>query len=312
MTVSALCGQFRSLFIQLFLIISFLFTNSCARATTRPGFSLPPPEVRTELSAKAVEPGRVSLLTLVLKEKPFQRTVLAEFNGNSFPFFPLSKTEDGTYGALLAIPYDEKLGSTTVKVQIGDGESITRFEIPLEIVEGHYGSERLKVDGSRVNPQQKKVLARIKREQSEVAEIYKKITPRRYWEGPFSLPIQSSITSAFGTKRIYNGKLKNFHPGLDLKASLRTPVNAAEGGVVVMAKSLFYTGYTVMIDHGYGIITLYAHLSQLKVKKGQVVSLGEVIGLSGKTGRVNGPHLHWQAVVNKVKVDPLGLTKVLR
>jgi len=91
-----------------------------------------------------------------------------------------------------------------------------------------------------------------------------------------------------------------------------TPVYSAAPGIVVLAKNLFYTGNTVMIDHGYGIITLYAHMTELKVKKDDVVEQRRLLGLSGKTGRVSGPHLHWQAVVHHVKVNPIGLTEVMR
>jgi len=89
-------------------------------------------------------------------------------------------------------------------------------------------------------------------------------------------------------------------------------VRAPAGGVVVMAKNLYFTGNTVLLDHGRGVITLYAHLSRLDVRKGRTVRTGDILGLAGATGRVNGPHLHWGAVVLGEKVNPLDLTKVLR
>jgi murein DD-endopeptidase MepM/ murein hydrolase activator NlpD len=99
---------------------------------------------------------------------------------------------------------------------------------------------------------------------------------------------------------------------MDLKAAMETPVYSAAPGIIVLAKNLFYTGNTVMMDHGYGVVTLYAHMNELKVKVGEVVPVHKLLGLSGKTGRVSGPHLHWQAVVHHVKVNPIGLTEVMR
>ncbi|MGZ3688040.1 MAG: M23 family metallopeptidase, partial [Bdellovibrionota bacterium] len=183
--------------------------------------------------------------------------------------------------------------------------------LPLKVVDGNYPSETLHVAGKHVNPSPR-MMPRIQREQHEAAAIYDRLTKVKYWNGPFQMPVKSAITSAFGSKRIYNGELKNFHPGVDLKAPMRTRIRAAAPGVIVMAKNLYYTGNTVMIDHGYGVITLYAHMSKLKVKKGQLVRSGQLLGLSGMTGRVTGPHLHWQAVIHHVKINPLDLTKVMR
>ena len=138
------------------------------------------------------------------------------------------------------------------------------------------------------------------------------IRREKYWKGSFQVPINSAVTSTFGNKRIFNGEMKSFHQGLDLRAAMGTPIHAASGGVIVLAKNLFMTGNTVLIDHGYGIFTVYAHMSKLQVKKGQEVKPGETLGLSGMTGRASGPHLHWGAVINRFKVNPTDLTTVLQ
>ena len=138
------------------------------------------------------------------------------------------------------------------------------------------------------------------------------MTLKKFWQGPFELPIQSRVTSAFGTRRVYNGVLKSFHTGLDLKAAMNTPIHAAAPGIVALSKNLFYTGNTVILDHGYGILTVYAHMNLRKVKVGDVVDVQQILGLSGKTGRVNGPHLHWQGIAHQVKVNPLGLVQVVK
>jgi murein DD-endopeptidase MepM/ murein hydrolase activator NlpD len=161
-----------------------------------------------------------------------------------------------------------------------------------------------------VNPK-KKDLIRIRREQAEIAAIYKTITEQKHWDGPFALPIQSPVTSIFGTRRLFNGHQASFHQGLDLKAPEGSPIRSAAAGIVVLSKDLFFTGNTVLIDHGYGIFTIYAHLSKLGVAKGQAVKAGDLLGLSGATGRVSGPHLHWGAVIHRAKVNPSDLLKIM-
>jgi murein DD-endopeptidase MepM/ murein hydrolase activator NlpD len=118
-----------------------------------------------------------------------------------------------------------------------------------------------------------------------------------------------AVTSSFGSRRVYNGIQSSAHTGLDFKAPKGTPIYAASRGRVALAKNLFFTGNTVILDHGYGVLTLYAHMSKLKVKKGQMVEGGHLLGLSGMTGRVTGPHLHWMAIIHKQKVNPIGLTQ---
>ncbi len=300
--------------------------QSQARSEGRPEFSKALPfDVRAELSSKEVAAGGLVLITLKLSQSDLESKVESgpairldhgsderaafsgEFEGLSFSFFTAPDLGPQVYEAVLGIPYERKPGKGTIKVQ---GMKI--LDIPIDIVDGHYPSETLHVDGRRVNPTQKKDLIRIKKEFAEVGAIYKKVTLQKYWNGPFDFPIQSTVTSPFGSKRIYNGSLKNYHPGMDLRAPMETPVFSAAPGIVVLAKNLFYTGNTVMMDHGYGVVTLYAHMNELKVKKGDIVSKRTLLGLSGKTGRVSGPHLHWQAVIHHVKVNPIGLTQVMR
>ncbi|MFZ9594701.1 MAG: M23 family metallopeptidase [Bdellovibrionia bacterium] len=268
--------------------------------------------VKVELSSPQVAQGELLRVTLKF-EDPAEAALLdpselrGEFETIRFPFFTAPELGEGVYEGLLGIPYERAAGPGVIRVSAGEQK-----EISISVVEGKYPSEVLRVDGRRVNPTKKKDLARIQKEVAEVAQIYQSVTREKHWRKPFVLPIQSSVTSPFGSKRIYNGRLKNYHPGMDLRAPMLTPVYASAPGRVVLAKDLFYTGHTVMIDHGYGVITLYAHMNELKVQAGALVDEKQLLGLSGKTGRVSGPHLHWQAVVNRVKVNPLGLVEVVK
>lgn len=255
--------------------------------------------IHVELSATKTTDASIVLVKVAA---PPHATVDGDFGGIQLPFFWTGKS----YESVLGVPYLYKPGPAKIVIHV-NGQAL---DVPIEIVEGQYPSEKLHVNPRRVNPS-KKDLKRIKREQKLVAAIYTHLTEKKYWSGPFELPLKSVITDPFGVKRMFNGELKSAHTGLDFRAKVGTPIYSAASGVVVLAKNLFYTGNTVMIDHGYGVITLYAHLSKLKVKKGQIVKAHQLVGLSGKTGRVNGPHLHWQAVIHKVKVNPMELTRVM-
>ncbi len=310
-------GLFGLIWRRLFVPVFLLFSFSCAptHLNLQSAAVLPVVDIHAELSSSQVVSGTIALITIQVPSVYRKGMISGEFEKTEFPFFPVSETVNGlieTFEAVLAVPYERKPGPGIVTVHIGKGETAKSYPISFNVVEGDYRSEVLHVDGRRVNPHHKKDLLRIKGEQERVAQIYGRVTPQKYWSGPFSYPIQSPVTSPFGTKRLYNGQLKNFHTGLDLKAPMKTPIYSAEAGMVVLASNLFYTGNTVMIDHGYGVITLYAHMSRIKVKEGQVIQAHQLVGLSGKTGRVNGPHLHWQAVVHRVKVNPIGLTEVMK
>ncbi len=267
-----------------------------------------------ELSSSSVKDGGLTLLTLKLSgaaqkaAEADSEALAGSFEDEIFPFYP---TDDhGVFEAVVGVPHNHKPGKVTLTVQLkgqGDKQSLT---VPFRVVDAHYPSERLHVDNRHINPK-KNDLVEIKRDQAEVKVIYDHVTRQKYWKGPFVYPMKSAITSRYGTKRLFNGQMQSFHGGTDFRAKVGTPIHPAAPGVVVLAHKLFFTGNTVMIDHGYGVITLYAHMSKLKVKKGDEVDTDTLLGLSGKTGRVSGPHLHWQAVVNHVKVNPLDLTRVL-
>lgn len=230
------------------------------------------------------------------------------FEGTSFPFYPL---EDGSVRAVFGIPLEHKPGDSQVEIEVNSQKVITTFKVS----EGNYEikkvPETIKVDARHVEPDAED-LERIHAEQKEIGKVYSKLTFDKYWSGPFVLPVQSQITSPFGTRRLFNGKLDRYHKGVDLRAYEKTPIHAPAPGIVVLAKNLFYTGNTVILDHGYGIMTLYAHMSKLKVKLGKKVKTGTLLGLSGHTGRADAAHLHWQAIIHKVTINPIDLTRTLQ
>ena len=130
------------------------------------------------------------------------------------------------------------------------------------------------------------------------------------WNEPFKVPIPGETGTNFGHRRIFNGQPRAPHAGADLHAATGTPIHATNRGRVVLAKHLFFTGNTVILDHGLGVYSLYAHLSRIEVKRGVMVSSGQLLGLAGATGRVTGPHLHWGMRVQGARVDPFTLVEI--
>lgn len=151
-----------------------------------------------------------------------------------------------------------------------------------------------------------KTLERIRRENEWIAEARAHSKPESLFASGFTRPAEGVVSGVFGSQRILNGQARSPHSGVDFAAPVGAAVLAAADGVVTLAEpDLFYTGQTVMIDHGLTVGTVYAHLSAIRVRLGQNVKKGEIIGLVGSTGRATGPHLHWGLTVGQIKLDPL-------
>lgn len=217
---------------------------------------------------------------------------------------------------VLSHPADENLGFAIIPIdyhvipQLFEAKWINNKggALPLDftIIDEPYPSEILSVDGAKVSPPPE-VRKRIAEEKAEAEKIYATRTPLRYWKEPFVRPIDSIKTSEYGSKRTYNGTLKSYHGGVDFRAKTPLPILASNDGVVVLAKDRYYSGGTVIIDHGEGLYTCYFHFSQIDVKVGDKVSRGQNIGLSGATGRITGPHLHFGVMMYGVQSDPIDL-----
>ena len=148
----------------------------------------------------------------------------------------------------------------------------------------------------------------ITRERRDLKKALAHKTDKNYWEKGFIMPIEGRISGKFGGQRIMNGKKMNPHQGLDIAAPEGTPVKAASNGIVRMSGgNYFYTGNTIVIDHGHELYTIYAHLKNADVKVGDYVKQGQIIGKVGKTGRVTGAHLHWGATLNGTRFLPTSL-----
>jgi murein DD-endopeptidase MepM/ murein hydrolase activator NlpD len=156
-------------------------------------------------------------------------------------------------------------------------------------------------------PEQQK---QIQESQAVKKDYLARVTPEREWSGTFALPADAAISDVFGSQRIFNGKTSSPHLGLDFRVPTGTPVEAMNDGTVLLARPLYFEGNFVVIDHGQGLLTLYLHLSEFKVKEGEPVKRGQVVGLSGGTGRATGPHLHVAVRWQGTYLDPASLIRL--
>lgn len=197
-------------------------------------------------------------------------------------------------------------GDVTVSVK-DDEDIITSWKIavpPRQYKETHIdGLPQAKVTPDPV------ALERIGKERAAMRDARAEVDCSRLPQLPLLLPAEGRVSGVFGSRRVLNGQPRSRHFGLDIAAPQGTPIKAADGGIVRLARhDLFFTGHTIILDHGLGLFTLYAHLHELSVTQGQSVQRGDVIGSIGATGRVTGAHLHWAVYLNFTAIDPALVT----
>ena len=233
-------------------------------------------------------------------------TVQGRMGKVTIPFYP---NGHGFFTALVGVDLEARPGLATVEVKSTTGVGILReTPIRLKIKPKLFKQESFSV-ASQFDQLSAPVLQRIKQERDQFSRAFTSSAAKRLWEGSFLLPVSSDVTSPFGYRRVINGTPRSPHTGVDLKAPLGTEVVAANHGRVILLGDFFYSGNSVVLDHGAGLYTVYFHLSELKVEPGAPVKKGDVIALSGMSGRVTGPHLHWGARLNNARVDPFELLR---
>lgn len=153
-------------------------------------------------------------------------------------------------------------------------------------------------------------LKTINQDKAVKQDIFRSVDPNREWSGKFRAPVVARTSDVFGTRRTFNGQTRSTHEGLDYAVPTGTAVAALNSGIVLLARPLYFEGNCVVLDHGQGLLTLYLHLSEFKVKEGDHVAGGQVVGLSGGTGRATGPHLHIAVRWQGIYLDPAILLKL--
>jgi len=256
--------------------------------------------------ARSVSPGELVLLTVGCAT-PLQKIEVTAF-GRSIPFY--EGETPGAWRGLVGIDLNTKPGTHEVAIVAQAGSSTFRRTYTLAVAAKRFRTRRLTVPQEFVTPPES-VRSRIEQEAKRVGAIIAAVTPARLWEGPFVPPVAGPMISPFGTLSVLNGTPGSRHGGADFQAAEGTPIHAPAAGRVVLAGDLYFSGRTVIIDHGLGLISLLAHFSEIRVREGAHVARGDEVGTAGSTGRVTGPHLHWTVRVVGARVDPLSLLAVL-
>lgn len=219
------------------------------------------------------------------------------FQGNKV----LVYTHNDNYYALVGIPLNAKPGE--YKVQYTDYLGFDKFRT-FEVKSKKYKISKITIKNKNMVNPDSKTQRRIANDTKKIKQAASEYSGSILDKLTFKQPVRGIPTTSFGAKRIINGQHKNPHSGMDIAAAKSTPVVAAAKGNVILADNFYLSGNMVAIDHGHGLITMYAHLSEILVKVGDSVDVSEKIGRVGSTGRVTGPHLHWTVKLNQTSVNP--------
>jgi murein DD-endopeptidase MepM/ murein hydrolase activator NlpD len=260
------------------------------------------PAIRITARSRAMQPGEIVVLSIAAPASAAPPIHVGAFGREVAAY----QAEDGGWRALVGIDLDVKPGSYPVKVEAGSSSA----SFDLLVRPRTFRTRTLTVDPAFVTPPPSE-RDRIERDAKLLDEVWRSSAAARLWTGPFVRPVPQAANSAFGTRSIFNGEPRNAHGGADFLSPAGTPIVAPNGGRVAVARSLYFSGNTVVIDHGLGLFSMLAHLSAFDVHEGDRVAAGDRVGRVGATGRVTGPHLHWAVRAGGARVDPLSLLEML-
>jgi len=256
-------------------------------------------------ASRSSQPGELVVLTMKTGSPALSVRVHA-FGRETSAF----EVGSGKWRALVGIDLDANPGPVRLEIEARTAGRTVGTTYELHVKPKRFPTRTLRVDEAFVNPPAD-VQPRIELEAKELSEIWATSSSERLWNGPFVRPVPGEANSSFGTRSVFNGKPRNPHSGADFLSPAGTPIEAPNGGRVALARELYFSGNTVIIDHGLGLSSLLAHMSSIAVHDGDHVSAGDIVGRVGATGRVTGPHLHWAVRVNGARVDPLSLLALL-
>jgi murein DD-endopeptidase MepM/ murein hydrolase activator NlpD len=269
------------------------------------------PTLTITRKARSLQPGELVILTIVSNTALSTIEVKAFGHTHRAQALPPTTTRPHAWIALVGIDLDVRPGTYTATVSATGPAGMATAKHRLAVRAKRFATRRLTVDPDFVDPPASEA-ARIERESAALTAAWEGTAgPSPAPELAFVPPVPDKANSAFGTRSIFNGERRNAHSGADFPSKAGEPIKAPAPGKVVIADDFYFSGGTVVIDHGLGVVSLFAHMSQILVKAGADVGAGEVLGLVGATGRVTGPHLHWTVRVNGARVDPLSLVTLL-
>lgn len=270
-----------------FIVVAFLVAGCASTPKSTQSSQQKEPKEFTA-SEYTIRPGEVIRISYKISKKYLKGTLICR--KKKYPHYHNGEA----FIAYVTESYFSKRKNFKCSVAL-DAEEILVAKV--QVTDKKFPAERLNVDKKRVRVS-KKNIRRVRKEQKFLNKNYASSPDKELFTQSFKMPLDSKVTSIYGSKRIFNNHKKTQHLGTDFRAPVGVPIYATNAGKVVVARDLFYTGATVTIDHGLGIFTVYGHLSKLKTVEGEFVPKGALIGLSGKSGRVTGPHLHWGVKIN--------------
>ena len=256
-------------------------------------------DIEVSVRARSLRPGELVVLTAATLE-PVRTMSVRAFN-RDIPAFQLDAR---TWQALVGIDLDVRPGRYSAAIDARTDTRALHVTKELIVEPRRFSTRRLQVDTAFVDPPPE-VVARILAEAKELEDLWGTSASAPLWNGPSTQPVPAAAAGRFGARSIFNGQPRSPHGGDDFPSPAGTPVLAPNGGRVALARDLYFTGNTVVIDHGAGLFSLLAHLSVIDAQEGQTVRGGEQVGRVGATGRVTGPHLHWGVRANGARIDPL-------
>jgi hypothetical protein len=257
-----------------------------------------------------------SLLLVEVRSAVPINELKGEWSDRSVGFWPADTAQKSgpppVHRGLLGVDLEKPPGTykLSVALQMTNGKRAS-CTVSIPIRKGVFATEKLQVGKQFVEPDPEQI-KRANAERQRLRDIFATTTPDKLWQGTFHVPLDGVSTGGnFGKRRVLNGQPGSPHGGVDFPATTGTPVHATQRGRVVLAEELYFSGNTVVLDHGLGIYTFYGHLSEITVKTGDDLEAGAVLGKVGATGRVTGPHLHWGLTVEGARVNPLQLVNLL-
>ncbi|HMF94686.1 MAG TPA: peptidoglycan DD-metalloendopeptidase family protein [Vicinamibacterales bacterium] len=259
-----------------------------------------PPGIPITPRSRSIRPGELVILSIAAP------SAAGAMHVRAFGHDVAAYRVDGEWRALVGIDLDVKPGTHPVTVQTGSA----RTTYDLVVKPRAFRTRTLTVDPAFVTPPESE-RERIERETKLLDEVWKSSSPERLWSEEFVRPVPQPANSAFGTRSVFNGQPRNAHGGADFLSPAGTIILAPNAGRIAVARSLYFSGNTVVIDHGLGLFSTLAHLSAFDVHEGDRVTAGQRIGLVGATGRVTGPHLHWAVRASGARIDPLSVLALL-
>ena len=272
----------------------------CAAAAIQAGESL-----GVTVAARSIQPGELVVLA-VTTPAPADRVQVRALDKD----VPAYRENERTWRALIGIDLDMTPGIHVAVIDAQIGKHKLHATYDLDVQPKDLATRTLRVDEAYVNPPSE-VQARIERDAADLRRVWQSSAPDRLWTGAFVRPVPGEAVSRFGTRSIFNGQARSPHNGGDFMSPAGTPIAAPNAGRVALAHDLYFSGNTVVIDHGFGMFSTLAHMSEIDVREGEMVKAGQVVGRVGATGRVTGPHLHWAVRIGGARVDPLSVLAVL-